>query len=164
MPIQVDGVLLHAMSDSELSRVRTELDPLCIFPTVPPHPVHPNRESSGHGHLGDVSLPAHRQMHVPSFPVRIPTCCGLCCFSQQETQQRAALLGDSAAPSNCVQLHPSSGGAGEQGGSTMSKYERLQNWLRNQSGDPVFVLFDDIEDEDRIGVKLPLTARQHREW
>jgi hypothetical protein len=27
MPIQVDGVLLRAMSGSELSRVRTELDP-----------------------------------------------------------------------------------------------------------------------------------------
>src|SRR5271170_4412031 len=28
MPIQVDGVLLHAMSGTELSRVRTEFDPL----------------------------------------------------------------------------------------------------------------------------------------
>src|SRR5271170_4846494 len=98
MPIQVDGVLLHAMSDSELSRVRTELHPLCIFPTIPPHPVHPNREPSGHGHLGDVPLPAQRQMHVPSPPVRIPTRCGLRCFSQQETQKRAALLGDVSWP------------------------------------------------------------------
>ena len=60
MPIQMDGVLLHAMSGSELSRVRTELDPLSIFPTVPPHPVHPNREYSGHGHLGDVPLSTQR--------------------------------------------------------------------------------------------------------
>ena len=28
MPIQVDGVLLHAMSGTELSRVRTEFDPV----------------------------------------------------------------------------------------------------------------------------------------
>jgi hypothetical protein len=98
MPIHVDGVLLHAMPDSELSRVRTEFDPLRIFPTVPPHPVHPNRESSGHGHLGDVPLPAQRQMQVPSPPVRIPTRCGLRCFSQQGTQKRAALLGDVSQP------------------------------------------------------------------
>jgi len=60
MPIHVHGVLVHAMSGTELSRVRTELHPLRIFPTVPPHPVQPNRESSGHGHLGNVSLPPHR--------------------------------------------------------------------------------------------------------
>src|ERR1700685_1800983 len=94
MPIHWGGVLVHAMSGTELPRVRTELDPLCIFPAVPPHPVHPNRESSGHGHLGDVSLPAQRQVYIPSSPVRIATCCGLRCFSQQETQQRTALLGD----------------------------------------------------------------------
>ena len=81
MPIHVDGVLLRAMYGTELSRVRTEPDPLCIFPTVPPHPVHPNCESSGHGYLGDVPLPAQRQMHVPSSPVRITSCCGLSCFS-----------------------------------------------------------------------------------
>ena len=98
MPIHWGGVLVHAVPDSELSRVRTELDPLCIFPTVPPHPVHPNREPSGHGHLGDVPLPAQRQMYVLSSPVRIPTRCGLRCFSQQETQQRAALLGDVSQP------------------------------------------------------------------
>src|SRR5271156_3461563 len=80
------------------SLLRTELDPLCIFPTVPPHPVHPHRQSSGHGHLGDVPLPAQRPMQVPSSPVRIPTCCGLRCFSQQETQKRAALLGDVSWP------------------------------------------------------------------
>jgi hypothetical protein len=64
MPIQVDGVLLRAMSGSELSRVRTELDPLRILPTVSPHPVQPNRESSGHAHLGDVPLSTHRQAHM----------------------------------------------------------------------------------------------------
>ena len=44
--------LLHAMPDSELSRVRTELDKLRIIPTVSPHPVQPNTQSSGHGPLG----------------------------------------------------------------------------------------------------------------
>jgi hypothetical protein len=53
MPIHVDGVLVHAMSGYELSRVRTEFDPLRILPAVPPHPVQPNRESSGHRHLGN---------------------------------------------------------------------------------------------------------------
>jgi hypothetical protein len=93
MPIQVDGVLLHAMSGTGLSRVRIELHQLCIFPAVPPHPVQPHSESPGHGHLGDVALPTHRQVHVPSSPVRIATRCRLCRFHQQETQQRAALLG-----------------------------------------------------------------------
>jgi hypothetical protein len=94
MPIQVHGVLLHAISGTELSRVRTEFDPVCIFPTLPPHPVQPHSESSGHGHLGHVPLPAQRQMQVPSSAVRIATRCRLRCFHQQETQQRAALLGD----------------------------------------------------------------------
>src|SRR6266436_5728929 len=43
-PFTGAAFLVHAMPGTELSRVRTELDPLCIFPTVPPHPVHPNRE------------------------------------------------------------------------------------------------------------------------
>jgi hypothetical protein len=86
MPIHVDGVLVHAMSGTELSRVRTEFDPLCIFPTVPPHPVQPHSQSAGHSYLGDVPLPAQRQMQVPSSPVRITSCCGLRCFPQQETQ------------------------------------------------------------------------------
>jgi len=96
MPIQVDGVLLHAMSGTELSRVRTERDPLRILPTVSPHPVQAHSQSSGHGHLGNVPLPAQRQMHVPSSPVHIATRCRLRCFPQQETQQRNALLGDVA--------------------------------------------------------------------
>src|SRR6202161_2247695 len=98
MPIQVDGVLLRALSGSELSRVRTELDPLRILPTVSPHPVQPNRESPGHARLGDVPLSTHRQAHIPSSPVRITACCGLGCFHQQETQQITALLGDVSQP------------------------------------------------------------------
>src|SRR5580658_8757585 len=94
MPIQVDGVLLRAMSGTELSRVRTELDPLRILPTVPPHPVQPHCESPGHGHLCNTSLSTHRQVRVPSSPVRITSRRCLCCFHQQETQNGTALLGD----------------------------------------------------------------------
>ena len=60
MPIQVDGVRVHAMSGTELSRVRTELHQLCVFPAVAPHPVQPHSESSGHSHLGDVPLTVNR--------------------------------------------------------------------------------------------------------
>src|SRR5580700_8382740 len=86
------------MSGTELSRVRTELHPLRILPTVPPHPVQPNCQSPSLSHLGNVPLPTQRQVHVPSPPVRITTRRGLCCFYQQETQQGAALLGDVAQP------------------------------------------------------------------
>jgi hypothetical protein len=98
MPIQVDGVGMHAMSGTELSRVRTEFHQICVFPAVAPHPVQPHSESPGHGHLGDVPLPPHRQVQVPLPPVRITTRCRLSRFHQQETQQRAALLGDAAEP------------------------------------------------------------------
>jgi hypothetical protein len=47
MPNQVHGALIHAMSGYELSRVRTELYRPRILPTIPPHPVQPNSESSG---------------------------------------------------------------------------------------------------------------------
>jgi hypothetical protein len=46
----------------------------------------------------------------------------------------------------------------------MNKYDLLGNWLRRQPGVRVSPSFEDIEDEDRIGVKLPLTARQRPEW
>ena len=46
----------------------------------------------------------------------------------------------------------------------MDKYEPLKNWLLKQPGPRVTVSFDDIEDEDRIGVKLPPSAREHRSW
>ncbi len=62
MPNQVHGALVHAMSGYELSRVRTELYRPRILPTVPPHPVQPNRQPEGHGHFGDASFSTHRQM------------------------------------------------------------------------------------------------------
>jgi len=42
MPNQVDDVLLHAMSDYELSRVRTELDQPRMVPAISLHPVQSN--------------------------------------------------------------------------------------------------------------------------
>jgi hypothetical protein len=39
MPIQVYGVLVHAVFDTELSRVRAELRKLYMLSTVSPHPV-----------------------------------------------------------------------------------------------------------------------------
>jgi hypothetical protein len=41
MPHQVDGVLLHAMSGTELSRVRTE------FRLCPPGPINQSNSSRG---------------------------------------------------------------------------------------------------------------------
>ncbi|MFZ0735658.1 MAG: hypothetical protein WA002_15490 [Candidatus Acidiferrales bacterium] len=46
----------------------------------------------------------------------------------------------------------------------MSKYDKLREWLDHQPDDIVSVSFEDIEDDDRIGVKLPLAARQRRQW
>jgi hypothetical protein len=46
----------------------------------------------------------------------------------------------------------------------MSQYNALGTWLQKQRGDRVSVTFEDIEDQDKIGVKLPPTAREHRQW
>jgi hypothetical protein len=92
MPNQVDDALLHAMSGSELSRVRTETDQLRIVPTVAPHPVQTNREFPGHGRLGYVLVSSHRQVHIATPPVRVTPYRCLRCFSQQVAQQRVALL------------------------------------------------------------------------
>jgi hypothetical protein len=46
----------------------------------------------------------------------------------------------------------------------MSKYDVLGDRLRRQPGDRIVTVFQDIEDEDRVGVKLPMTARHRREW
>src|SRR5258708_23927813 len=90
--------MLHAMPGCELSRVRTELDQLRIVPTVSPHPVQPNTELSGHRHLGNAFLSTHRQVYIPTPPVRIRTHRCLRCFSQQVTQQCVALLADMSQP------------------------------------------------------------------
>ena len=51
-----------------------------------------------HGHLGNALFPAHRQVHIPTPPVRITPRRCLCCFHQQEAQQRIALLADVSQP------------------------------------------------------------------
>ena len=42
-------VLLHTMAISGLSRVRTELDPLLIIPSLAHHPVQTNCQPTRHG-------------------------------------------------------------------------------------------------------------------
>lgn len=56
------GDLLHTMAKLELSHVRTELFQLLIIPFLAPHPVHPNRQSTGHRDLGDLPSTSHRQV------------------------------------------------------------------------------------------------------
>lgn len=47
---------------------------------------------------------------------------------------------------------------------TMSKYDPLTQFLRNQGANQVTVAFEDFEDEDRIGVELPRSAWERDEW
>jgi len=94
MPHHVDGVLLHAMSGTELSRVRTELERLRILTTIPPHPVQTDSQPAPHRYLGDALVPPHRQVHVPTSPIWVLTYCRLRRLHQQKTQQRIALLAD----------------------------------------------------------------------
>jgi hypothetical protein len=57
-------------------------------------------ESPDHGHCGDILLPAQRQVHMPSSPVRITSHRGLGCFHQQETQHGISLPGDNVLAGN----------------------------------------------------------------
>jgi hypothetical protein len=73
----MDDVLLLAMDESELSRVRTVFNQLRILPIVSPHPVQPNSKFSGHGHFGNLFLPAHSSgahtdVASPGCTVRLP--------------------------------------------------------------------------------------------
>src|SRR5258708_20274832 len=111
MPNQVDGALLLTMSDTELSRVRTELERLRILTTIPPHPVQPYRQPSPHRYLGNTFVSTHRQVDVPTSPVRMDTRCCLGRLHQQEAQQRTALLADVpqplfASPGVLIRNHP----------------------------------------------------------
>src|SRR6266436_3116478 len=94
MPNQVDDALLHAMSGSELSRVRTELYRRRIRTSIPPHPVQPNRQTAPHRYLGNALVPTHCQVNVPAPPVRMDTRRCLGRLHQQEAQQGIALLAD----------------------------------------------------------------------
>jgi hypothetical protein len=46
----------------------------------------------------------------------------------------------------------------------MSKYDALTEWLRRQFGERIVVAFEDIEDQDKIGVQLPRAAKEDRDW
>ena len=94
MPNQVHGVLLRAMYDSELSRVRTALNGLRILAAISPHPIQRNRHPAPQGYLGNALVPAHRQALVATSPVRMDTRRRLGRLHQQEAQQGIALLAD----------------------------------------------------------------------
>jgi hypothetical protein len=64
MPIQVHGVLLHTITGTELSRVRTELEGRRVLVAIAPHPVQASPQPSSHRYLGNVPLPAHGQVSI----------------------------------------------------------------------------------------------------
>src|SRR4051812_6338999 len=98
MPNQLLGVRLHTLAMYGLSRVRTELFHLLVIPSLAPHPVQTNGESSGHCDLGDLPSAPHRQVKILAAPFRVAAHRHLGCFHQQETQQRTPLLGDVSQP------------------------------------------------------------------
>src|SRR5580765_6532301 len=65
-----------------------------ILTTIAPHPVQPNRQPASHRYLGNASVATHRQVNVPTSPVRMNARRCLGCFHQQEAQQGTALLAD----------------------------------------------------------------------
>ena len=77
MPNHVDGVLLHTMYGTELSRVRTALNGLRILAAISPHPIQLNRQSAPHGYLGNVLVSTHRQVYVATSTVGMDTRCDL---------------------------------------------------------------------------------------
>src|SRR5271170_6598682 len=83
-PNQLLGVGLHTIAMSGLSRVRTELVPLLIVPSLAHHPVQTNRQPSGHRYLGSFSSSPHRQMEIPAAPLRQAAHRHLRRFHQQE--------------------------------------------------------------------------------
>jgi hypothetical protein len=65
MPIHLLRRLLHTMSGTELSHVRTELERRRMRTTIPPHPVQANPQLPSHRYLGNALVPTHRQVNVP---------------------------------------------------------------------------------------------------
>jgi hypothetical protein len=57
VPNQLPGDLLHTMSEFELPRVRTKLQNLPVVPSLAPHPVQANPESTCHRYLGNALVP-----------------------------------------------------------------------------------------------------------
>ena len=110
-PNQLLGVLLHTIAISGLSRVRTELAPLLIIPSLAHHPVQTNRQLAGHGDLGGFPSSPHHQVKILAAPLGHTTHCHLRRFHQQETHHRTALFGDvpqpSPVPTGIFQRHQS---------------------------------------------------------
>src|SRR5260370_5008659 len=92
IPNRLLGVRQHTNACSGLSRVRTELSHLLVVPSLAPHPVQPNRELSGHGHLGDLPSSPHRQMDILAAPCGVAAHRDLRRFHQQKPQQRIPLF------------------------------------------------------------------------
>jgi hypothetical protein len=88
----LNGVLVHTMDGSGLSRVRTELEGRRILTTIPPHPVQTNPQPPPHRDFGNALVPAHGQVHIPTSPVRVDPCCRLRCLHQQVAQQGSSCL------------------------------------------------------------------------
>src|SRR6185437_1993877 len=87
------------MAISGLPRVRTELDPLLIIPSLAHHPVQTNCQPTRHGDLGDLPSPPHHQVKVSAAPFGKTPHRSLRRLYQQEAQDRAALFGDVSQPS-----------------------------------------------------------------
>jgi len=94
MPNQVDGVLMHTMSGTELSTYEPHSNDGEY--SQPFRHIQYRRTAStpSHRHLGNALVPTHRQVQVPTSPVRLDTRCCLGCLHQQEAQQGTALLAD----------------------------------------------------------------------
>src|SRR5579863_4536312 len=82
------------MAISGLSRVRTELDPLLVIPSLAQHPVQTNGQSSRHGNLSDLPTSPHHQVKISATPFRNTSHRNLRRLYQQEAKHRTALLGD----------------------------------------------------------------------
>src|SRR5271167_2959041 len=98
-PNQLLGVQLRTMAISGLSRVRTELNPLLIIPSLAHLPVQTDRQLAGHCDLGNLPPPPHHQVEILAAPLWHAAHRHLRRFHQQKTQYRAPLLGDMAQPS-----------------------------------------------------------------
>src|SRR5512143_1264064 len=82
----------------EFSTLRTELCKLLVVPSLAPHPVQPNGESTGHGYLGDLPSSSHCQVEKLVAPFLVAAHRDLRGFHQQETQQTVPLFRDVAQP------------------------------------------------------------------
>src|SRR5713226_7680392 len=98
MPIHLLRRLLHTMSGTELSHVRTELERRRILTSIPLHPVQANPQLPPHRYLGNALVSTHRQVNVPTSPLRIASCGRLGGLHQQEAQQGIALFADVPQP------------------------------------------------------------------